>query len=190
VIEAFILHLQSSQCTCPAGGCCDQSSKQTSILKLCLDAVVDCVEHVADCMARHSLSLQLVVDSQGEIYGCWPTNRPAVNLWSNLPATAQLRSPSYQKRYQQWFTKVSEVVPGTNKVLDVSQGFAQLSFLYRCACLVVHPHVFALPAVLTISLTWTGGVVFLHVEQKCSVSSIRAYSNELSPEFCKLSNVM
>lgn len=75
-------------------------------------------------------SLQLVVDSQGEVYGCWPTNRPAVNLWSNLPATAQLRSSSYQKRYQQWVTKVSEVVPGTNKVVDVSQSsVAQLSFL-------------------------------------------------------------
>ena len=96
------------------------------------------------------LSLQLVVDSQGEIYGCWPTNRPAVTLWSNLPATAQLRSPSYQQRYQQWVTKVSEGVPGTNKGLDVSQGFAQLSFLYKCASLVVHLHVFAVPAVLTI----------------------------------------
>ena len=83
-------------------------------------------------MARHALSLQLVVDSQGEIYGCWPTNRLAVNLWSKLPATAQLRSPSYQQRYQQWVTKVSEVVPGTKKVMDVSQDFAQLSFLSTC----------------------------------------------------------
>ncbi len=124
-----------------------------------------------------------MVDSQGEIYGCWPTNRPAVNLWSNLPVTAQLRSPSYQQRYQQWVTKVSEVVPGTNKGLDVSQGFAQLSFRYKCACLVVHLHVFALPAVLTISLSWTGGVVFRYVVQKSCVLSIRACSNELSPEF-------
>ncbi|KAA6416838.1 MAG: hypothetical protein FRX49_13181 [Trebouxia sp. A1-2] len=71
-----------------------------------------------DALLGKGAIYQLVVDSQGEVYGCWPTNRPAVNLWSNLPATAQLRSSSYQKRYQQWVTKVSEVVPGTNKVVD------------------------------------------------------------------------
>ena len=141
-------------------------------------------------MVRHGLSLQLVVDSQGEIYGCWPTNRPAVNLWSNLPATAQLRSPSYQQRYQQWVTKVSEVAPGTNTGLYVSQSFGQLSFLYECACLVVHLHVFALPAVLNTSLSWKGDGVCHHVEQKCSVLSTWVYSNELSPEFCKLSNMI
>lgn len=66
------------------------------------------------------LSLQLVVSSQGEVYGCWPTNQAAVNLWSNLPATAQLRSPSYQQRYQQWVTKVSGALPGASKAVDVS----------------------------------------------------------------------
>ena len=169
MIEALTLHPQSAQCICPSGACCGWSSKQTSILKLllCGPCTTCCGLHG---QAWYGLTLQLVVDSQGDIYGCWPTNRPAVNMWSNLPATAQLRSPSYQQRYQQWVTQVSEVVPGTNKGLNVSQGFAYLSFLYKCACLVVHLHVFALPAVLNTSLSWKGDVVFHHVEQKALCS--------------------
>lgn len=81
-------------------------------------------------MAHLASLLQLVVDSEGKVYGCWPTNGPAVNMWSNLPATAQLRSPGYQRRYQQWQTTVTEPVAATGKVPEVSHT----SNLPLCVC--------------------------------------------------------
>lgn len=51
--------------------------------------------------------LQLVVDSRGEVYGCWPVNSAGVSLSSSLPATAQLRSAAYQQQYQAWLQQLS-----------------------------------------------------------------------------------
>ena len=52
--------------------------------------------------------LQLVVDSStGEVFGCEPVNGAGVSLWSSMPATAQLRSESYQQQYQSWLQKLS-----------------------------------------------------------------------------------
>ena len=59
--------------------------------------------------------VQIVVDQQGNVYGCWPANKPAVILWSNLPATAQLRSQNYQRQYKEWVATVSEPVAKSGK---------------------------------------------------------------------------
>ena len=82
--------------------------------------------------------LQLVVNGRGEIFCCWPANKPAAYLWSYMPTTAALRSPQYLKQYVEWLQPIPkfEIIDFSKVTYTVSSRSSITIICYPCYVLL------------------------------------------------------